>query len=81
MNIKCPNCDQEIPGKECPDCGEMTPVESKYCINCGTVLQHEQEEIISDDNDFDFENRVLCSDGTCTGIIIDGKCSECGKPG
>jgi hypothetical protein len=23
---------------------------------------------------------VLCPDGTCTGIIVDGKCTECGKP-
>ena len=58
MNIKCPNCDQEIPGKECPDCGEITPVESKYCINCGTIIQQDQEEMISDDIDIDFDNRV-----------------------
>jgi hypothetical protein len=30
--------------------------------------------------DDDWENRVLCSDGNCIGIIgPDGKCKECGK--
>ena len=28
-----------------------------------------------------WENRVLCSDGNCIGVIgPDGKCKECGKP-
>ncbi len=81
MNIKCPDCGREIPGKECPDCGEMTPEESRYCINCGVNLQPEHEETTPDDSGFDLENRVLCSDGACTGIIINGRCSECGKPG
>lgn len=31
--------------------------------------------------DDDWENRVLCSDGNCIGVIgRDGKCRECGKP-
>jgi len=29
----------------------------------------------------DWEDRVLCSDGNCIGVIgPDGKCKECGKP-
>jgi len=29
----------------------------------------------------DWENRVLCSDGNCIGVIgADGHCKECGKP-
>lgn len=32
--------------------------------------------------DDQWENRVLCSDGNCIGVIgTDGKCKECGKPG
>ncbi len=32
-------------------------------------------------NTTDFKSRVLCSDGTCIGVIgHDGKCKECGKP-
>ena len=31
--------------------------------------------------DPDWENRRLCSDGNCIGVIgPDGKCKECGKP-
>ena len=31
--------------------------------------------------DQDWENRVLCSDGSCIGVIgADGRCKECGKP-
>jgi hypothetical protein len=31
--------------------------------------------------DDEWENRVLCSDGNCIGVIgPDGKCKECGKP-
>jgi len=37
-------------------------------------------EIIFDKNE-DWENRVLCSDGSCIGTIgPDGRCKECGKP-
>jgi hypothetical protein len=36
------------------------------------------EESPADD---DWENRVLCPDGNCIGVIgPDGKCKECGKP-
>jgi hypothetical protein len=31
------------------------------------------------DDELDLENRVLCPDGTCTGIIVDGRCTECGR--
>lgn len=31
--------------------------------------------------DDDWENRRLCSDGSCIGVIgADGRCRECGKP-
>jgi len=32
-------------------------------------------------SDDDWENRVLCSDESCIGVIgPDGRCKECGKP-
>lgn len=81
MIIKCPECNHEIKGINCPECGESTPEESVYCINCGKNLKDApMPEADEEDNGFDFDDRVLCSDGTCTGIIIDGKCSECSKP-
>lgn len=77
--IKCPECEHEITGKECPACSKDTPPEGIYCMYCGERLENDSDEASYEDDDFDFENRVLCSDGSCTGIIIDGKCSECGK--
>lgn len=38
-------------------------------------------DLSSDDADF-WENRVLCSDGSCIGVLgSDGICKECGKSG
>lgn len=32
-------------------------------------------------DDLDWENRTLCSDESCIGVIgSDGRCKECGKP-
>jgi hypothetical protein len=42
----------------------------------------EMPEEISAPVDDTWENRILCSDGNCIGVIgPDGKCKECGKPG
>lgn len=58
------------------------PTESRYCMDCGARIEEEPEDVTDQgDEDFDLEERVLCSDGTCTGIIVDGKCTECGKRG
>ncbi len=59
---------------ECSKCKKTIPEESNYCLHCGAVVEKSNQE------DTDFENRVLCSDGTCTGTIVDGKCTVCGKP-
>ena len=33
------------------------------------------------DSDEDWDNRILCSDESCIGVVgSDGKCKECGKP-
>jgi hypothetical protein len=82
--MKCPHCDKEIQGITCPRCGETIPRESKYCLYCGIMLK---DDSLRDDglaaaeetDDFDFENRIPCSDGTCIGIIINGRCNICGK--
>lgn len=76
--IECPFCQKELPGEECSDCGAMIPLNSRYCMDCGTRFTEKNGNAMNDD-ELDFENRVLCADGTCTGIIIDGKCTECGK--
>ncbi len=48
-------------------------------MECGVSLVEEVEDTFEDDDGFDFGDRILCPDGTCTGIIVDGRCSECGK--
>lgn len=78
--MECPHCHKEIPGKRCSLCGAVVPMESQYCLRCGRGLEEEQEDTVDQDDGLDLESRILCPDGTCTGIIIDGKCTECGKP-
>jgi len=85
--LKCPFCEKELPGAKCPYCGAVGPEEANYCIDCGRLMRGDKDESDfedassgTDEDSFDFENRVLCPDGTCTGIIVNGKCTECGKP-
>jgi curved DNA-binding protein CbpA len=58
------------------------------CTECGKTLKESKEKVEShreDHSDYenehiDWENRVLCGNGTCIGIIgPDGRCTECGK--
>jgi hypothetical protein len=78
--MECPNCHEIIPGKHCPHCETLIPLESSYCLNCGAhLVESEAEDPVGQDGEFDLEDRVLCPDGTCTGIMVDGKCTECGR--
>ena len=84
--MKCPHCEEEIPGSPCPGCGESVyGDDANYCMACGISLKESappaprDESFFDDEEDIDFDDRELCSDGTCTGIMVDGKCSECGK--
>jgi hypothetical protein len=77
--MKCPHCEKEIPGSPCPECGGLNPEEANYCMDCGLSLKEKAEANSQEEDVLDLENRVLCSDGTCTGILVDGKCTECGK--
>ena len=78
--MECPHCKQEISGKKCQDCGAESPLDSIYCTQCGSLLEVISDTMSDEAEGLDFENRVLCPDGTCTGIIVDGKCTYCGKP-
>jgi hypothetical protein len=77
--MKCPHCKREIPGSPCPDCGAVMPENADYCMECGSFMGRSGEIIEGDGSEFDFENRVLCPDGNCIGIIVNGKCTECGR--
>jgi hypothetical protein len=78
--MECPHCHEKIAGRECTRCGRDVPEESLYCMYCGADLK-KKDASSPDEDSFDFENRVLCPDGSCTGIIVDGKCTVCGKAG
>lgn len=79
--MKCPHCDKEIPFRTCAECGGTTPLEGRFCMMCGAAFSEEKGSTSSGQSEegFDVEARVLCPDGTCTGIIVDGKCTECGR--
>ena len=54
-------------------------------MQCGSLLaeknqEETQREETEPEESFELDDRILCPDGNCTGIIIDGRCSECGKP-
>jgi hypothetical protein len=44
---------------------------------CGASLRIGGDSTPEDYDELDFENRVLCPDGTCTGIIVNGRCTVC----
>ncbi len=78
--MECPHCGESLPSKTCPDCREEVPDNSRYCMMCGALFEEDEEAPPEDEaGGPDFENRVLCPDGTCTGIIENGRCTECGK--
>ena len=77
--MKCPNCEEEIPGSPSPECGATAPDGANYCMECGSSLVREEAGSLDNESGFDLEDRALCPDGTCTGIIVDGKCTDCGK--
>jgi len=78
--MKCPHCENELPGKHCSSCGSLIPEDSRFCMDCGARLRDDKGTSPEQEEGFDPEDRILCPDGACTGIIEDGKCTECGKP-
>jgi len=78
--MDCPHCQEEIPGKICRECGRSVPLVGRFCMFCGAKFMETDDHPAEQSDPFDIENRVLCPDGTCTGIIVDGRCTECGKP-
>jgi len=84
--MKCPHCEKEIPGQACPICGATIPAEGSFCMYCGAYLKGDAEDAATareglepEGEELDFESRVLCPDGACTGIIVNGRCTECGR--
>ncbi|MDI6741709.1 MAG: hypothetical protein QMD11_03130 [Smithella sp.] len=71
---------------KCRECGK--PYEGVLPEDHGSeavppVAMEASKQIVPEaaESDDDWDNRVLCSDGTCIGVIgADGKCKECGQP-
>jgi hypothetical protein len=72
----CEKCGAEKGAVKCINCGEEIIKLGPYCYLCGGEL-HAETEVV----DTDFDKRILCSDGTCIGVINEqGVCKVCGKP-
>jgi hypothetical protein len=63
------------------DVSEDEPDEDTEAENTAPEETDDEIEDAPADSDDDWENRILCSDGNCIGVIgPDGRCKECGKP-
>jgi hypothetical protein len=72
--MKCPRCEEALPTILCEECGKGIPERSRFCCWCGSPVRAKDEEA-------DLSERVLCSDGSCIGVINEtGVCNICGKP-
>jgi len=72
--MNCPYCDAKLPYILCLNCGGETPEKSRYCCWCRNPIKVKEREI-------DTSERILCSDGSCIGIINqEGICNVCKKP-
>lgn len=84
--LTCEVCGHEMEGLYCDKCEKDLPGDALFCCYCGKSLAEGSEDPVQtvDDNEAgdpcDLENRVLCSDENCIGIIENGVCTECGQP-
>lgn len=80
--MKCPHCGQSLGERLCPSCGWAILEESVFCHRCGSRLECLTPDSPSaEEESGDFSKRILCSDGTCIGVIDEkGICKVCGKP-
>jgi hypothetical protein len=85
-NGRCKECGLSYEGDlpaaapEKADSAETLPAEPPSSGQENTETGAGEEQAASA-SDADWENRRLCSDGNCIGVIgPDGKCKECGRP-
>ncbi len=79
----CEKCGREMDVVKCKRCGEMLLRLGSFCYKCGAELETptQTQGAAQDAEGIDFSARVLCSDGTCIGVINEeGICKVCGKP-
>jgi len=82
------------PDGHCKECGkkyegalpeEVLSVETAPPEDDGLEEESELEQVLEQEDELpadpDWEDRILCSDGNCIGVIgPDRRCKECGKP-
>jgi hypothetical protein len=80
--MKCPHCGQNLAAGSCPSCGSEVFEESLFCHRCGSKLEKPKAKPKTvEGEDLDFSKRILCSDGTCIGVVNEQSvCKVCGKP-
>jgi hypothetical protein len=83
---RCKECGKPYEG-DLPETGVSEARDSDEAEEHGAVAESVTENSeapfpdTSEDLDLEWENRRLCSDGNCIGVIgADGRCKECGKP-
>jgi hypothetical protein len=74
------------PNGRCKECGKPYNGAAEAGSSVGSVVMLKEQKIVSESkesvSDDDWENRILCRDESCIGVIgVDGKCKECGEPG
>jgi len=80
MNFACESCGHTPESSVCAQCSEQVPLWAKYCPFCGESLMAASAPVEGDP--FSMENRRLCPDGNCIGILdAGGRCVVCGKNG
>jgi hypothetical protein len=71
------------PDGRCKECGKPykeSPSAEMDVAQSDSVLQEDLDEQPAPQFDDSWENRTLCSDQSCIGVIgSDGRCKECGK--
>jgi predicted amidophosphoribosyltransferase len=85
----CEKCANETETVTCSGCGETVAKLGRYCYRCGHEIVQpsvspETDQTHEDGDEagqMDLSTRILCSDGTCIGVIDEkGVCKVCGKP-
>lgn len=71
------------PDGKCKECGMPSAYPSEGESKASETLKKPTYSITQDAVSYPlWENRILCPDGNCIGIIgPDGRCKECGKEG
>ncbi len=76
----CDKCGVDIDTVKCHQCGEMVLRLGSFCYRCGVELVSPDTPKTEEADEPDFSARILCSDGTCIGVINEeGICKVCGK--